>query len=316
MKILIVEDSRTNLQILTQYVQRLGAEVVQATNGHEGIDIFQREQPDIVLLDIVLPDIDGFSVAQRIRALESQGNWAPIIFLSSLDKDEDIEKGIAAGGDDYLLKPVSEVVLGAKIRAMQRIVQMRTSLVVMAKKLDRANAELRRLSASDGLTGIANRRFFDEAISREWRRARRLSASVALIMCDVDYFKLYNDTYGHQAGDDCLRRVAATIQKFMERATDVAARYGGEEFAIVLPETTIGGALFIAEKIRHAIHDLNLTHDASPFGKVTISMGIASTIPGVDNPYDDVIQAADRALYQAKHEGRDRVCRADAIPSH
>jgi len=316
MKILIVEDSRTNLQILTQYVQRLGAEVVHAMSGQEGIDLFQREQPDIVLLDIVLPDIDGFGVAQRIRALENQGNWAPIIFLSSLDKDEDIEKGIAAGGDDYLLKPVSEVVLGAKIRAMQRIVQMRTSLVVMAKKLDRANAELRRLSASDGLTGIANRRYFDEAIGREWRRARRLSASVALIMCDVDYFKLYNDTYGHQAGDDCLRRVAATLQKFMERATDVAARYGGEEFAIVLPETNIGGALFIAEKIRHGIHDLNLTHDASPLGKITISMGIAATIPGVDNPYDDLIQAADRALYQAKHEGRDRVCRADAIPAH
>lgn len=313
MKILIVEDTRTSLLIITQYVQRFGATALQAETGEKAIEIFQAERPDIVLLDIILPDTDGFAVAQRLRALEENGGWTPIIFLSSLNKDADIERGIAAGGDDYLAKPISEVVLGAKIRAMQRIIQMRTSLVVLARKLDAANHELKRLSASDGLTGIPNRRLFDEYIAREWRRARRGSTSIAMIMCDVDHFKLYNDTYGHQAGDDCLRRVAGAIQKAMERASDIVARYGGEEFAVVLPETQIGGALFMAEKIRHAIHELHIPHSGSQSGQITLSIGIAASVPGEHNPPDELIEAADRALYQAKHDGRDRVCRFDAL---
>ena len=311
MKILIVEDSRSNLLVLTQYVEQFGATALPAENGEMAVDTFNRERPDMVLLDVVLPDIDGFAVAQRIRAMENPGDWTPIIFLSSLGKDEDIEKGISAGGDDYLHKPVSQVVLNAKIRAMQRIIQMRTSLVVLARKLDTANQELKRLSASDGLTGIANRRFFDEYISREWRRARRSASSMALMMCDVDHFKLYNDTYGHQAGDDCLRQVANAIATNLERASDIAARYGGEEFAVVLPETAIGGTLFVAEKIRHAIHILNIPHSASQFGRVTLSIGIAAAAPDPDNASDALIKAADLALYRAKHEGRDRVCRFD-----
>lgn len=316
MKILIVEDSRSSLLIVTEYVRRFGATTLQATTGHEAIEVFQAEHPDIVLLDIILPDLDGFSVAQRLRGLEENGGWTPIIFLSSLDKDEDIERGIAAGGDDYLAKPVSEVVLGAKIRAMQRIIQMRTSLVVLAKKLDAANRELKRLSASDGLTGIPNRRLFDEYLSREWRRARRNNSSMALMMCDVDHFKLYNDTYGHQAGDDCLCRIAGCIQKVMERGADIVARYGGEEFAVVLPDTQIGGALFLAEKIRHAIHELHIPHSKTPSGRVSMSIGIAAILPGEDNQPEQLIAAADQALYHAKHEGRDRVCRADSLITH
>jgi len=316
MKILIVEDSRASLLIVTEYVRRFGATALQATTGAQAIEVFQAEHPDIVLLDIILPDLDGFTVAQRLRGLEENGGWTPIIFLSSLDKDEDIERGIAAGGDDYLAKPVSEVVLGAKIRAMQRIIQMRTSLVVLAKKLDVANRELKRLSASDGLTGIPNRRLFDEYLSREWRRARRSTTSIALMMCDVDHFKLYNDTYGHQAGDDCLRQIASTIQKIMERGADIVARYGGEEFVVVLPETQIGGALFLAEKIRHAIHELHIPHSASPSGRVSMSIGIAAIVPDENNQQEELIKAADQALYHAKHQGRDRVCRADALNAH
>jgi len=316
MKILIVEDTRSSLLILTQFILRFGATALQAENGERAIAIFQAEKPDLVLLDIILPDMDGFAVAQRLRGLEEDGGWTPIIFLSSLDKDEDIERGIAAGGDDYLAKPISEVVLGAKIRAMQRIIQMRTSLVVLAHKLDIANRELKRLSASDGLTGIPNRRLFDEYISREWRRARRSTQGIALMMCDVDHFKLFNDTYGHQAGDDCLRRVASAIQKAIERASDIVARYGGEEFAVVMPETPIGGALFLAEKIRHAIHELHIPHSESPHGQVTLSIGIATAVPGEHNRYEELIQAADQALYQAKHDGRDRVIRAAPVPGH
>ncbi|MBS1139081.1 MAG: response regulator receiver modulated diguanylate cyclase [Proteobacteria bacterium] len=312
MKILVVEDSRSSLAILTKYVEHFGATAIPADNGEMAIELFSRNRPDLVLLDIVLPDIDGFVVAQRIRAMEKPGDWAPIIFLSSLGDDADIEKGIAAGADDYLHKPVSEIVLGAKIRAMQRIVLMRASLIAVTRKLDAANQELIRIASSDGLTGVANRRYFDEALSIEWRRARRHSNSISLLMCDVDYFKLYNDTYGHQAGDECLRKIAAALSRHTERPSDTVARYGGEEFAVILPETSIGGALMVAEKIRHAIQELNITHASSPTRQVALSIGIAAAAPGFDNPPDDLILAADKALYRAKKEGRDRVCRADA----
>ena len=312
MKILVVQDSRANRLLLTQHVERFGAIALPAETGEAALAVFAHQRPDMVLLDVVLPDIDGFVVAQRIRAMEKQGDWTPIIFLSSLGDDASIEAGIAAGGDDYLLKPVSEIVLGAKIRAMQRLVLMRTSLLALTQKLDAANKELVRISSSDGLTGVANRRFFDETIALEWRRARRHSNSIAMLMCDVDFFKLFNDTYGHQAGDDCLRKVATAISLNTERPSDLVARYGGEEFVVVLPETTIGGALMVAEKIRQAIRELNIAHESSPGGRVTMSIGIASAAPGFDNPPDDLIHAADKALYRAKREGRDRVCRADA----
>ncbi len=312
MKILIVEDSRSNLALLTHYVEQFGATPITAETGQAAIEAFSGQQPDLVLLDVVLPDLDGFAVAKRIRTMEKVSEWTPIIFLSSLGDDAHIEQGITAGGDDYLLKPVSEIVLGAKIRAMQRLVLMRASLLALTRKLDAANQELIRISSSDGLTGIANRRFFDEAISIEWRRARRHSNSLAMLMCDVDFFKRFNDTYGHIAGDDCLRKVASAIRKNTERPSDIVARYGGEEFAVVLPETSVGGALMVAEKIRNAIRELNIPHSESPSGRVTMSIGIAAAAPGFDNPPDDLINAADKALYRAKHEGRDRVCRADA----
>jgi len=313
MKILIVEDSRANLLVLSQYVRDFGATALTAESGEAAVASFAGERPDLVLLDVVLPDIDGFEVARRIRALEKNGDWTPIIFLSSLGKDEDIEQGIMAGGDDYLHKPVSEVVLGAKVRAMGRLVQMRGSLVKLAGELDLANRELQRLSASDGLTGIANRRFFDDHISREWRRAIRNASSLALMMCDVDHFKKFNDTYGHQAGDDCLRRVAGAIATCLERGSDVAARYGGEEFVVVLSETTLGGGLIVAEKIRHAVHALQIPHVASSHGRVTLSIGLAAVVPERDNDCNNLIAAADRALYQAKSNGRDRVFRAPPL---
>lgn len=315
MKILIVEDSRADLAILHEYVRRFGAQAVLVQNGHEAIACFAEQKPDLVLLDVVLPDIDGYTVARRLRELEPPGEWTPIIFLSAMGRDEDIEKGIAAGGDDYLSKPVSGIVLNAKIRAMQRLIQMQTSLLVLTRRLDSANRELQRLSSTDGLTGIANRRFFDDTLQREWRRARRNSGSVALLICDVDHFKGYNDHYGHVAGDDCLRRIAATIQKHMERASDLAARYGGEEFAVILPETSIGSAALVAERIRHAIAEQLIPHAGSSYGRITLSIGVAAAVPGLDNPPDDLVLDADRALYQAKSSGRDAVCRADTLPS-
>lgn len=312
MKILIVEDSRSTPSLLKQYVERCGALAIGAESSEAALESFASEAPDLILLDIASPSIEGLALTRQIRATEKPGDWTPIIFLSPAEQDDNIEKGIAAGGDDYLLSPISEIALGAKIRAMQRLVLMRTSLLSLTRKLDAANQELIRISSSDSLTGIANRRYFEEALSVEWRRARRHSNPVALLVCDVDYLKLYNDTYGRTAGDACLRKLAAIISRHSERPSDTVARYGGEEFAVILAETSIGGALMVAEKIRSGVQELKIPHPSSPFGQVSLSIGIASAAPGFDNPPDDLIQAATKALYRAKQEGRDRICRADA----
>lgn len=307
MKTLVVEDSQASRKIVSHYLERMGITPIPAVDGAEAVDLFVSERPDMVLLDIVLPDIDGFEVARRLRQLERPGDWTPIIFLTSMTKDEDLEKGIAAGGDDYIYKPVSDVVLGAKIRAMQRIIQMRYSLLVLTRKLDTANQELKRLTSLDGLTGIANRRHFDEMLLREWRRSMRQGAEFSILMCDVDLFKAYNDTLGHHAGDDCLRQIAQALTVAMDRGGDLVARYGGEEFAIILPETSLAGGQVVAERMRQAIEALNLDHPTAPGGKITASFGLAS---GVAMPETDPIQlvkAADKALYEAKRAGRNQV---------
>ena len=312
MKILIVENVCATLQLIAAEIRHSGWTAFSVSNGEQAIAAFCSDQPDLVLLDVLLPDMDGFEVARQMRAIEKPGAWTPIIFLSSRNSDADIEKGISAGGDDYLSKPVSEAVLGAKIRAMQRIVQMRTSLVVLARELDAANQELKRLSASDGLTGIANRRFFDDYLSREWRRAMREESVISLLMCDVDHFKPFNDTFGHQAGDDCLRRIANALASTMERGADIVARYGGEEFAIILPQTPLAGAQLVAERLRHAVETLNQPNPGSPEAITTISVGLATLRPSKQNVLQELIQNADRALYRAKSLGRNVVCSYDA----
>lgn len=313
MKILIVEDSAGSLRVLGHHIEKMGITPIPARTGLSGVDLFVSEHPDLVLIDIDLPDIGGFELARRIRQMESPGDWTPIVFLSSLDRDEDLEKGIAAGGDDYLLKPVSAVVLGAKIRALQRIIQMRQSLLVLTRKLDTANHELKRLASLDGLTAIANRRHFDTVLDDEWRRAVRQGRDLSILMCDIDHFKEYNDSYGHPSGDECLRQVARVLASAMDRGGDLVARYGGEEFVAVLPETSLEGASFVAERMRQAIAQLKLTHGGSPFGCLTASFGIASAVPGAKSDPLKILAAADRALYQAKQNGRNRVAHASGI---
>lgn len=307
MKALVVEDTATSMALVCHLLEQLGIASLQARNGADGLAVYKLERPDLILLDIVLPGIDGYEVARRIRALEQPGEWTPIIFLSAMTKDEDLARGIEAGGDDYLFKPVSEAVFGAKLRAMQRIVQMRYSLLVLTRKLDAANRELTRLSAVDGLTGIANRRQFDEALSREWRRCLRAREPLALLMCDVDSFKRYNDRYGHPAGDECLKRVAAALHGKLRRPADLAARYGGEEFAAILPDTGVEGACLVAESMRAAVESLGLPHEASTAAVVTISVGVAALIPQQMESMKEIVDAADAALYAAKRRGRNCV---------
>lgn len=315
MKALVIEDTVTSATLVCHLLEKMGLRAVHARDGESGIEAFKLERPDLVLLDIIMPGMDGFDVARRIRQLERDGEWTPIIFLSARASEEDLERGIDVGGDDYLVKPVSEVVLKAKVRAMQRIAQMRYSLLLLTRKLNDANRELSRLSSVDGLTGIPNRRVFDEALVREWRRSERRNAPLSLLLLDIDHFKEYNDCYGHQAGDDCLRAVAASLDRALRRSSDLAARYGGEEFVIVLPETDAQGAHKVAVSVLELVRGLGFEHVRSETAPVvTLSIGIATAIPARDDDsgWKRLLASADAALYQAKKVGRNRAVAAQA----
>ena len=307
LKVLVVEDSKVTLRAICTYLARMGITPLTAETGKDALDVYRREHPDIILLDGRLPDIDGFEVAKEIRAIEKKKDWTAIIFLTSMTKDEDLARGIEVGGDDYLMKPISEIVLQAKVNAMRRLVEMQRSLIEVTQKLNQANKELQLLSATDGLTGLSNRRMYDELSRREWRRCERAKKSFSLVMVDVDNFKLYNDHYGHQAGDECLKVVAAQMRRAAPRASDVVARYGGEEFVFALGETDIEGAKWVANHLRQRIADLNMPHLNSPLKHVSVSCGVASTMPGDKVSLETLLHSADYALYQAKVQGRNRV---------
>ena len=307
LKVLVVEDSKVTLRAICTYLARMGITPLTAETGKDALDVYRREHPDIILLDGRLQDIDGFEVAKEIRAIEKKKDWTAIIFLTSMTKDEDLARGIEVGGDDYLMKPISEIVLQAKVNAMRRLVEMQRSLIEVTQKLNQANKELQLLSATDGLTGLSNRRMYDELSLREWRRCERTKKSFSLVMVDVDNFKLYNDHYGHQAGDECLKVVAAQMRRAAPRASDVLARYGGEEFVFALGETDIEGAKWVANHLRQRIADLNMPHLSSPLRHVSVSCGVASTMPGDQVSLKTLLHSADYALYQAKVQGRNRV---------
>jgi diguanylate cyclase (GGDEF)-like protein len=279
---------------------------VLADCGEKALELFAAERPDLVLLDVNMPGIDGYETARRMRAL-GPSEWVPIIFLSASEQDQDLERAIECGGDDYLVKPVSQVVLNAKMRALQRLDTMRRKLVDLSAELTAANQRLETLSHQDGLTGIANRRSFDFLIDRQFREAKRRGEPLAVALCDVDHFKAYNDQYGHLAGDECLRRVAAALAAACKRPTDVAARYGGEEFALLLPETSVEGATEVVERARREVAALAIAHAASPTARVvTFSAGIAAVSTERDKAARDITARADEALYRAKELGRNR----------
>lgn len=304
---LVVEDSKVTLKVLCNFLERMGiTQPLTAETGQDAIALYRKERPDIILLDAQLPDIDGFEIAKQIRASEQKDDWTAIIFLTSMSKDDDLARGIEVGGDDYLMKPVSEVVLHAKVRAMHRLVEMQRDLVDVSHQLNAANKELQRLSTTDGLTGISNRRMFDELSVREWRRCERMKKPMALVMIDIDSFKLYNDQFGHQAGDDCLRAVAGQVARAAPRASDLAARYGGEEFVLVLGETDVDGARWVAENVRQHVAELAIPH-ATANRHVTVSCGVASVQPEKGVALEVLLRTADHALYEAKEAGRDRV---------
>lgn len=271
-------------------------------------------KPTVILQDLVMPAIDGFELVRQYRATP-QLQDTPVIVLSSKEDPKLKAQSFHVGANDYLVKLPDRLELIARIRyhsaayinRMQRDDAFRF-LRESQQKLADANIELQKLAALDGLTGIANRRRFDETVRSEWFRANRDKRPLSVIMCDVDMFKLYNDAHGHLAGDLCLKKVAAVLTESLKRPADLAARFGGEEFVLVLPDTDQAGALLVAENCRLKVQALGL---ASPHavdsGVVTISIGVGTMVPDRNLNCDDLVDLADRALYAAKSAGRNRV---------
>jgi diguanylate cyclase (GGDEF)-like protein len=306
-KVLVADDARVMRYATLRTLKRLGLGAVEAEDGLQALALFESERPDLVLIDVQMPGMDGLEVVRRIRAMSGE-NWVPVIFLTSKEDDADFRRGIEAGGDDYLTKPVSPVVLEAKIRALRRLDDMRRELLAVTIELRETNERLARLSHQDGLTGLANRRRFDLDLLREFGRARREKRPLAVVLGDVDHFKAYNDLYGHPAGDDCLRRIATALQAACRRPLDVAARYGGEEFALILPDTTEEAARDRAFEALRTVAELAIAHRApASIGIVTMSFGVAGCVPAAENVAGTLVERADRALYAAKNAGRNSV---------
>lgn len=285
------------------------------------VSVAEAVAPTTILQDLVMPKLDGYTMLQRYREHPATAD-IPVIVLSSKEDPRDKSEAFAKGASDYLVKLPDKIELIARIRAYSRsFLALRErdaafkALDAARRELETKNAILERMTAIDGLTGIANRRRFDETLEAEWRRARREHTQLGLILIDVDFFKRFNDHYGHLAGDDCLRKVASALANATHRPADLVARYGGEEFVALLPITDRAGVTTVAESLRNAVESLALPHeksDAHP--TVTISLGAALVAPPTaagSVTAESLIARADKALYSAKHGGRNRVTLAD-----
>lgn len=306
MKILVVDDSRLIRQIVTECLKNYAHELAYAENGFECLQYVADHNVDLILMDVEMPNLNGIEATKAIRELK-KADWFPIIFLTTKDDDNTFANGIMAGGDAYLLKPINPLRLQNTIVAMERIYLMRQRLRAAQHELQKLNQELEHLSLYDQLTGLANRRHFDNTLDRQFAWAKRNKSPLSLIICDVDFFKIYNDSYGHQQGDDCLSKVGNVLKAQAKRPTDLVCRYGGEEFTVILPETNLQGARLLAENMRQAVFDQGIPHAGSKLAdRVSMSLGVA-TYNGQYQRALELTKAADTALYKAKELGRNRV---------
>jgi len=303
MKVLLMEDSPTVRALILAYLKPWGYEVIQASDGPSALALFDQHDPDLLLLDVLVPGLNGFEVARRIRTLRD--DWRPIIFLTSRGSDDEVATGMAAGGDDYLVKPVSPIVLRAKMNAMERIRAIQSNLLNTREQLRRTVERLELAAHVDGLTDLPNRRRLDAKLHEELLRSKRAEKPFSVILMDIDRFKSYNDALGHLAGDDCLKKVSGALARGIVRAGDLVGRFGGEEFTAVLPATPLPGAVVVAERLRASIEDLALPHPSG--GLVTVSCGVSACCSQRAN-VAELLTTADAALYQAKAAGRNLVC--------
>jgi len=323
MSILIVDDSRLHLAALQAMLHEGGlTDVVMADSAAGALDALEKNPHiDLVLLDVDMPCVDGIAACRLIKGIDAY-RYLPVIIVTALQEEDLLSKALDAGAIYFLKRPFGASALLARVRAAQRIkkevdkhrarerdlLNLTTELATANSELRATNASLGRMAMVDGLTGLANRRYFDQTLALEWRRAQRRGAWLGLLMVDIDCFKAYNDAHGHQQGDRCLRRVAQAIRDCVSRPGDLAARYGGEEFAVILPGADPDGATDVARRVLTAVSALGLPHGhASVADHVTVSIGAAALAPGPGQEAATLIQTADQALYQAKSLGRNQV---------
>jgi len=293
-RILVVDDAMENIQIL-HHALRDEHEVLFALDGEKALQIALEQQPDLILLDAVMPGMDGYAVCAALRGSPRLQD-IPVIFVTALSQPEDETRALEAGAVDFISKPFNVAVVRARVR----------SQLTIKRQAD----AMRELSMTDGLTGVANRRSFNDTVDAEWRRCARAGLPLSVIMIDIDHFKLYNDHYGHQAGDACLQQVSAAMKRCATRPQDLLARYGGEEFILLLPQEGLDGTEVVAQRILDEVRKLATPHAASPTAAhVTLSMGLANvSAPADGSDASALIRAADANLYRAKQTGRDRYC--------
>ncbi len=288
--ILIVDDHPANIHLLAEALAE-EYEIVVATSGQEAIELaLAGDAPDLILLDILMPGMSGYEVCERLK-LEEWTKSVPVIFVTAKNREEDETYGLKVGAVDYITKPFSMPIVRARVRAHV--------------ELKRHRDLLETLSLRDGLTGIPNRRQFEQHLERCWRLCSREGLPLTLCLADIDHFKLFNDRYGHIAGDECLRKVARTMHDCAKRPMDLVARFGGEEFVAILHGTGRDGAAILGEMIRSAIEDLEIPNNAVSSGSmVTLSVGVATVMPDAETAASDLVNRADQALYRAKGNGR------------
>ena len=289
--ILIVDDAMTNIMALEELLKD-DYEVHYATGSETGLEASKTLQPDLILLDVVMPGIDGFEMCMRLKQ-DPETRDIPVVFVTARNHIADETRGLEAGAIDFITKPFSPPIVRARVRNHLELARQRKVLSA--------------LSFIDGLTGVANRRKFEEVLETEWRRCGRQDQSLGVIMVDVDFFKLFNDNYGHQAGDVCLKRIATAQSENLNRGGDFIARYGGEEFVLLLPDTDIDGVRATAGRLADAVNKLAMPHGKSSVARhVTISLGGTAAAPHPDFTAEELVSFADRLLYRAKQTGRNK----------
>lgn len=302
--ILIVDDNPTNLLVLSQTLKEAGMKIRVSIDGENALEQVKEETPHLILLDVQMPGIDGFETCHRLKS-DPNTHEIPIIFITANHGTENLVKGLSLGAVDYITKPFQKEEVLARVRVHLRLRFLTQKVQEQAIALHTANQQLEKLANLDGLTQVPNRRCFDEQLEREWKRLAISQSPLSLILCDIDYFKRYNDFYGHQAGDACLRQVAKAIEQSLRRSTDFVARYGGEEFVIILPDTDFERACKVAKRIQTNVKNLNISHAQSKVSScITLSLGISTQVPNSQSKPTSLISAADKALYEAKRQGR------------
>lgn len=292
-KLLVVDDQPLNIRVLNELFRR-DCDIYMASSGEEALAMCQSMNPDLILLDVMMEGMDGYEVCKRLKE-NAETRQIPVIFVTGKSDDSDEEAGFELGAVDYIRKPFNSVVVRARVE---------THLTLKLQ-----SDYLRAMVMLDGLTGIPNRRAFDDRFKSAWAQAYRDSTPLSLLMIDVDYFKKYNDHYGHLKGDQCLRQVASGLSGEINRPYDLLARFGGEEFVGLLPNTNEKGAVEVAKRMQQAIAALGIDHCSSDINnKITLSIGIATCNPSLQTLAENLLRLADTQLYRAKNEGRNRVC--------